>query len=572
MEETRHFLKKNDRLIIVSLLSLLTFLIQYVFRHLDDNTLTSWQWTFEGLNASRIFFFLAAGVAVSSFILRFSFPEKNPVLFLFLTSFIIGTLFWQVPEVILDSSRYVTQAKHLEVYGIRYFIDEWGKGINAWTDMPLVPFLYGLIFKFFGESRLYIQIFTTFLFSITAVCTYLIGKTLWESETGFYGGILLCAVPFLLTQVPLMLVDVPTMFFLTFAIFAFIKALNKGGAWLVAASFAILLAVFSKYSTWIMLSVLAVILLLHLIQTQSTQSSKRRALYHGISIALLSSLFIGIIISYKFDVISSQLALLNEYQKPGLRRWGESFISTFFFQTHPFVSIAAVCSIYAAVKKRDVKYLIIFWLVLLVIVLQVKRARYTLIVLPMFTLMASYGLQIITNREVKRFIVLCALSSSLIIMVFSYLPFLNKMSPANLKNAGAFLNTLNTDSVKVFTLPAKDTLVNPAIAVPVLDLFTDKTIHYQYDKKQLQLSDDEDIKSSSVRFTWEFRNPDYYASEGWDKVVVIVSNNLDYRMHEYIGKEMDGYQLMKRFSSSSGIFLYNPMVSVYHLTGAGAYP
>ena len=61
----------------------------------------------------------------------------------------------------------------------------------AWTDMPLVPFLYGLIFKFFGESRLYIQIFTTFFFSMTVVLTYMIGKTLWDEDTGLYGGMLL---------------------------------------------------------------------------------------------------------------------------------------------------------------------------------------------------------------------------------------------------------------------------------------------------------------------------------------------------------------------------------------------
>jgi len=132
----------------------------------------------------------------------------------------------------------------------------------------------------------------------------------------------------------------------------------------------------------------------------------------------LSVLFTGSIIIYKFDVISGQMALLNEYQKPGLRRWGENFISTFFFQTHPFVSIAACCSIYAAIKKRDLKYFIILWLVLLVFALQIKRARYTLIVFPMFTLMASYGLQIIKTVEVKRFIVFCALFSSLVVAGF----------------------------------------------------------------------------------------------------------------------------------------------------------
>lgn len=567
MEDSRHFLRKNDSILIIALIALLTFLTQYVFRYVDDNTLTSWQWTFAGLDASRIFFLLLTGITASYLLSRYSFSKKNQVILLFLAPFISGAFFWQEPEVILDTSRYFTQAKHLEIYGIRYFLAEWGKGINVWTDLPLVPFLYGLIFKFFGESRLYIQIFTTFLFSMTAIFTYLIGKMLWDSNTGFYGGILLLGIPFLFTQVPLMLVDVPAMFFLTFAIFAFIKALNRGGAWICISVIAILLAVFSKYSTWLMLSVQAVILLVYLMENATPENRRSKILYRGAVIVLLSALFTGIIVMYKFDLITGQISFLNEYQKPGLRRWGESFISTFFFQTHPFISIAALCSVYAAIKKRDMKYLIILWLMLLIVALQIKRSRYILIVFPMFTLMASYGLQMITNKEVKRFIVLCALSSSLVVAVFSYLPFLNKMSPVNLKNAGEILNTLNTDSVKVYTLPAKNTLVNPAIAVPVLDLFTDRVIHYQYDSGFAPSS--ESIKESSVRFTWEFTNPDYYASgsnAARDETVVIISNSPDDKIPVNIDKEIEGYKLAGKFISSSGIFLYNPMVEVYQLT------
>ncbi|MEW6714310.1 MAG: glycosyltransferase family 39 protein [Nitrospirota bacterium] len=570
MEDTRHFLRKNDSILIIALLALLAFLTQNVFRYVDDNSLTSWKWTFVGLDAARIFFLLLTGITVAYLFSRYSFLEKNPVIFLFLVSFILGALFWQEPEVILDTSRYFTQAKHLETYGIGYFVDEWGTGIKVWTDLPLVPFLYGLIFKFFGESRLYIQIFTTSLFSLTAIFTYLIGEMLWDSDTGFYGGILLLGIPFLFTQVPLMLVDVPTMFFLTFAVFSFIMALNRGGIWVVISSFAIFLAVFAKYSTWLMLSVLIVALLVYLMKSE-TQRSKM--LYRGVSIAMLSFLFAGIIIINKFDVISGQISLLNEYQKPGLRRWGESFISTFFFQTHPFVTIAALYSVYAAFKKRDIKYLIILWLVLLIFALQVKRARYTLIVFPMFTLMASYGLQMIKNMEVKRFIVFCAVFSSLIVAGFSYLPFLKNMSTVNLKNAGAFLNTINTDSTKVYILPAKETLVNPAVAVPVLDLFTDRAVHYEYDTGLLPSF--ESVKESSVRFTWEFTNPEYYVSDGnaiRDEAIVIISNNLNNKIPLNIEKEIEGYKLAGRFMSSSGMFLYNPMVTVYQLKEGQLYP
>src|SRR4030067_2679321 len=230
--------------ILTAFSTLITFFLLFILRTADDNRLTSWQWTFIGVDIKRIFFILIFGIIAAYLFSKSAFPERNPSLFLFFSSFIACVFFWKEPEVIVDVSRYFTQAKHLEIYGIKYFLQEWGRGINAWTDLPLVPFLYGLIFKFFGESRLYIQIFTTFLFSMTAIFTYLIGKMLWDSDSGFYGGILLLGIPFLFTQAPLMLVDIPTMFFLTFAIFAFIRALNRGGIWIFISSLAIFLAVF----------------------------------------------------------------------------------------------------------------------------------------------------------------------------------------------------------------------------------------------------------------------------------------------------------------------------------------
>lgn len=270
-------LKKIDYILITSLLTLLTYSILFVFRSLDDNTLTSWDWVFNNVDAVKIYVILILGIIIAYVFSKVSFEngqlksplprvgealasqflsfiERNPAMALFLFSFLIVVPFWKEPEVIVDASRYFTQAKHLKVYGIGYFLKEWGTSLPAWTDLPLIPFLYGLIFKFLGESRIYIQIFTTFLFSMTIVLTFLIGKTLWDEDVGFLGGILLLGIPYLFVQVPLMLVDIPTMFFLTLSIFTTIKALNEGSIKsIVLSSFSISLTFFSKYSTWLML-------------------------------------------------------------------------------------------------------------------------------------------------------------------------------------------------------------------------------------------------------------------------------------------------------------------------------
>ena len=553
-------LEKKDYFLLISLSAFLIPLLLFVFRYQDDNRLTSWMWAFAGVDTSNFFLILIPGIIAAYALSKFSLPEQNPVIFLFIASFIAGFLFWKEPEVIVDASRYFTQAKHLKEYGIRYFAGEWGRGVGAWTDLPLVPFLYGLIFKFFGESRLCIQIFTTSIFSLTVVLTFLTGKILWDEDVGFRAGALLSGMPYLLTQVPLMLVDVPTMFFLTLSIFTFIKALERGRVWIAISSIAVFLAVFSKYSTWLMLSVLVVIFLVYLREG----AGGRNIIYRGTLVAIVAGILIGIVIFIKFDVISEQINLLLSYQRPGLRRWGESFVSTFFYQVHPFITIAALYSFYAAVKKRDFRYVIIIWLILLVVLLGIRRARYILIIFPMLALAASYGLREIKDKEIKRFIVLCAVISSLLTGFFVYLPFLQKMSASNLKDAGRFLNSLDASKIEVLTMPSKNYIVNPDVSVPILDFFTDKDIYYYNVTLPPPF---EKIKESPLRFTWDFKKPAYYSPDmkgsNENKVVVVISSESGQVMTGNIQQKIKGLYLSETFDTTVGIFKYTTLVKIY---------
>ncbi|MFV1973275.1 MAG: ArnT family glycosyltransferase, partial [Thiohalobacterales bacterium] len=377
--------QNNDSLltVLVSLLTVTIFLALFVLRSLDDNRLTSWQWAITGSDALNILFVLVIGILLAYVLSSVTIKVRKPAIWLFITSFIVSAIFWGEPEVIVDASRYFIQAKHLELYGIGYFFKEWGNEIAVWTDLPLVPMLYGLVFKIFGEYRTGIQILNTLLFSGTVVLTFLIGKTLWDDAVGLYGGMLLLGMPYLLTQVPLMLVDVPTMFFFTLALLTAIKAVRHGSAvLLISASMAITLAMLSKYSAWLMLSVIPVVFLSH------AEYGWKLILQRAALIALGTAFLVGTVLLWKFNVIAEQLGLLQSYQVPGLKRWGESFTSTFFFQIHPYITLAALFSIFVAIKKKDVKYAIISWLLLLVIVLEIKRARYLIMVLPMLALMA----------------------------------------------------------------------------------------------------------------------------------------------------------------------------------------
>lgn len=503
-----------------------------------------------------ISFLLIIGLIGAYGLSRILFPQRYTLLILFCLSFIIGAIFWREPELILDSSRYFTQAKHLEIYGVGFFFREWGEGIHAWTDLPLISFFYGLIFRFLGESRVYIQIFTTMLFSSTVVLTYLIGKTLWDENVGFFAGLMLLGMPYLFIQVPLMLVDVPTMFFLTLSIFTFIKAINQGGVGLILiASLALFFAFFSKYSTWVMLSVLGVIFLIYLKDKPSETINRAGA------IMIISGLLIGVVILFKFDVISSQIQMLMSYQVPGLRRWQEGFISTFFFQIHPFITILALYSVYAAFRKRDLRYGIISWLILLLILGKIERARYTIPILPMFALMAAYGLSQIKYMGFKRFMPWCIVSSSLVIAIFAYLPFVQKISTINLKTAGGYLNSIEEKGIDVYTLPYKKSMINPAIFVPMLDIFTQKQIYFHPDKGFTPSQ--EDISKSSLRFTWGYKNPQYYMSKNDRSAVVVISNEPDEVLPEHIKQKIKGYSLARTLKTNEGIFRSKIFVRIY---------
>lgn len=551
-------LKRSDNILLVALLSFFAPLTLYVFRAFDDNRLTSWQWVFDFVDVERVLFLVFLGLIVAYGLARASFYEGRPVV-LFVFSFVAASLFWGEPEVIVDASRYVTQAKALAGHGIGFFLTQWGKAVFAWTDMPLAPFLYGLLFTYVGESRLVIQIGTTTLFAATVLLTYGTGKLLWDEELALDAALFLLGIPYLFTQVPLMLVDVPTMFFLMLAIFTCTAALLQGGwARCGAAGVAVFCAFYIKYSTWLMLLVLPIIFLCAL------RSEGRPAARRGTAIALVALVLIGFLALVQYDTMQEQLRFLNEYQGPGLRRWGEGFASTFLFQIHPFLSLAALFSLYRAWRRQDLNYAIVGLVVVLLVILQIRRIRYMLPAFPLLALMAAYGLRDMRDREVRRYLLFCVVNTSIIISLFAFLPFLQKMSAVNIKKAGEFLDSLPGQQVLVFALAQEQQVVNPAVSLPLLDLFTKKTITLGGDPAIVK--DREAMRESSLRFTWEQPLPDIYrgnADRGRAEALVVIKSAVDQLLPEDLAAKVASYRYAKSFTEETGLFQYKTLVSVY---------
>lgn len=548
-------------LLLISLLACAAFLTPFVFRAADDNRLTSWRWVFADAQVAGLAALLAFGLVLAYALRKVVLPPRHAGVWLFAASFAAGAAFWSEPEVIVDTARYFAQAKYLALYGIGAFAEAWGGELPAWTDLPLVPFLYGLIFRVAGEERIYIQVFTTLLFSGTVVLTYRIGKELWDSTLGFYGAALLLAMPFLLTQVPLMLVDVPVMFFIALAVFTTIKAFKRGGArWIAAAAAALTLALLSKYSAWLMLTVLIPVGVVF--ARDAPHAALRRAI---VIVGLTATALLGVSLLAGHDVVIAQLRLLWDYQRPGLGRWRESFVSIFLFQIHPFIIAAAAYSLYAAIRRRDLKFAIIGWMLALALLGQIGRIRYLLALFPMLALMAAYGLREIRNSEARAFAAWCAVTSSLVVALFAYLPFLHTASAANLQQAGAYLDGVDAERIEVIALEQTRAGIHPAVSVPLLDLFTRKSLAYRPDLTPL--SPPAEIDTSPLRFTWEYSLPRYYLAATSNPeprtTVAVILGEPSQLLPQRAAQRLAQHCLSGEFRTSEGVFGYQTIVRIY---------
>jgi hypothetical protein len=153
---------------------------------------------------------------------------------------------------------------------------------------------------------------------------------------------------------------------------------------------------------------------------------------------------------------------------------------------------------------------------------------------------------------------------------------MQQTSARNLQRAGGFLKTLPGNNIEVFTLPRKGDDVNIAVSVPMLDLFTDKKIHYAY--RLEGAPPPEKIAVSTLRFTWIYKNPDYY-SGGPGRVfdlpgdsrepssgtaVAVIAGEPASTLPEEVVRAVKEYRNSKSFSISDDIFEHQTLVTIYY--------
>lgn len=546
-----------EHVLLVLVAFALVLPLLHVARAADGNTFTSWRWTSTGPRTFRLVLVLLPALLAAAVAARVSLRVRAaPVLVACLAGAAVIPL-WAEPETILDASRYLVQATHLERYGTAFFLREWGRGIEAWTDLPLVPFLYGLVLRAGGETRAFLQALDTILFAATVLLTSRIGRALWDDEAGLNAALLLAGVPFLLVSVPLLLVDVPAMFFLTLFAWTSIAAVRIGGAARVAAcAAAAAAAALTKYSLWpLVLATSAAI------AVAAGGERGRGAARMGAAL-LLAGLAVGAVIAVRPDVFLHQVRLLATFQGPGLGRWREGLLSAFLFQAHPLVFTLALLGVARAAAARDRRFALAGAALLLAIPIASTRMRYALPLLPLVVLASSQGLAVVKDRGARRLVSLCVVASALVVAYGAYLPFLRGTSLANLASAGVYLDALPDPAVEVRVVPQRRSSGSTAAAIPLLAYATRKRIVCP-DAWPVR-GEDGATRTSPLRFTWEMSRPSFYsaasapAGAGEAATVVVLSG-------EPPGEEAlpRGLRERARFTATSGVFEYRTFVTVY---------
>jgi hypothetical protein len=315
-------------------------------------------------------------------------------------------------------------------------------------------------------------------------------------------------------------------------------------------------AIFTKYSTPLMLFVLVIIIF-----TFQPTDLKRNLLVTG-KILLIAALFSFPVIIWNFAVIKEQMILLSTFQMQGFAKWSESHFSTFFFQTHPFITFMAIYATFRAFKNRDKKFLIVFWFVIFILIFQLKRSRYILPLFPLFALMASYGIHFFKNNLIKRNFAYLIVMTSFIITTNIFLPFLKNISTVNIKMAGNYLNKLPQDSILVYILKKKESIRNLEVVLPILDIYTNKQLIYHDIIGDII---DQNLKTSGGH-TWNYKIPAYYFSKTKieELPVVIVSSEKNIIIPEAILEKIKNFKYTITFDKATGIYRYKNFLTIYH--------
>jgi 4-amino-4-deoxy-L-arabinose transferase-like glycosyltransferase len=176
---------------------------------------------------------------------------------------VVGSLYAASQPALPDEYSALAAARILAVQGLPRFFAQYAD--IEWLGIqhpPLVPLVFGLFVKLFGDT-LFVPRIASLAFVIgTLLVTYLLGRRLYDRVTGLLAALSLVLIPYIFRVGTAARTDMAVTFFASAALLCALRLLDQPGwKWTAWTGLAIGLAVLCKYSAFLILPVLPLLFL-----------------------------------------------------------------------------------------------------------------------------------------------------------------------------------------------------------------------------------------------------------------------------------------------------------------------
>ena len=261
---------------------------------------------------------------------------------------------------------------------------------------------------------------------------------------------------------------------------------------------------------------------------------------------------------WKRDVLIEQIQIIQSYSGP---LFYESEIN-YLFQLGPITIFLALLSIMVAYLKKDKNYIIlIVWVLIPFIMLHDSRIRYMIPIFPFIAIMSSISLSFISNKTIKKFLILSLTLTSIVFTIYAYIPFEENFTDKNIKNAAEFTNTLNNSEIQLILDFSDKHPYDPKPFVPLFDLYSHKRIVYSDDYIFYPIQDYSYSWTALFRIPYSFYEDKSPNSLNNDRIIIIISDKE--HSNSVPERYLEHHILIKKFESNIFSILTPSSVKVY---------
>jgi 4-amino-4-deoxy-L-arabinose transferase-like glycosyltransferase len=266
---------------------------------------------------------------------------------------------------------------------------------------PMMPLFYGFAMRILGVNLFVIRLVSLVLAIATVLLTYLVGRELYNPDTGLLAAFLLLSFPLFLRMSAAALTDIPVTFFFSLVLFSTLRLLRTPSYRLAGvAGLSIGAGLLSKYTMVLIYPVL--------LSYVAVSRPFRRLKYHLLVLTLVSIGILGIWLAYAYQsgFLAAQQDTITSYASAvTATRWGKRWMlemvstrltSALGFYNIPMLFLGGL----DLVRRRDqASIFVILWItiVFLVLILTLPDARYFMPAFPAVAIGMARGLRRISE-------------------------------------------------------------------------------------------------------------------------------------------------------------------------------